>query len=120
MVVSNWDVSLAGVLDQLGLSSYLDGVLTSAGAGARKPDPVIFDRALGLADATASEAVHVGDSPSEDVAGARAAGIGAILIDRGCVQSPTGHPPTPLGGVRTIVTLQELPALLGGGPTGTI
>ena len=80
--LSNWDVSLTDVLERVGLLDLLDGVVTSAGTGARKPDPAIFERALELAGCTASEALHVGDSTAEDVAGAQAAGIPALLIDR--------------------------------------
>ena len=51
--------------------------------GARKPDPAIFDAALELAGVRApSEALHVGDTPEEDVAGAEAAGIRCLLLDR--------------------------------------
>jgi putative hydrolase of the HAD superfamily len=80
--VSNWDVSLPDVLARCGLAAVLDGVVTSAQAGARKPDPAIFEPALRLARCVASQALYVGDTPSEDLAGARAAGIPAILIDR--------------------------------------
>jgi putative hydrolase of the HAD superfamily len=80
--VSNWDVSLPEVLDRCGLGAALDGVVTSAGSGSRKPDPVIFSQALELAGCAADEAVHVGDTLEEDVAGAEAAGIRALLLDR--------------------------------------
>lgn len=80
--VSNWDCSLPEVLERCGLSAGLDGVVTSAGAGARKPDAAIFAPALELAGCAPGEALHVGDSPAEDVAGARAAGIRALLLDR--------------------------------------
>ena len=102
VVVSNWDVSLVGVLRTLGLEPLLDGVLTSAVAGARKPAPAIFEQALALAGVPAGEAIHVGDTLDEDVAGARAAGIEAVLIRRG------GRPAVP--GVRTISSLAELVA----------
>jgi putative hydrolase of the HAD superfamily len=80
--VSNWDVSLTEVLERCGLGDLLDGVVTSAGAGSRKPDPVIFSQALEIAGCAATEAVHVGDTAEEDVAGAEAAGIRALLLDR--------------------------------------
>lgn len=80
--VSNWDVSLGEVLDRCGLGGALDGVLSSAGAGSRKPDPAIFSVALELARCAPSEALHVGDTEDEDVAGARAAGIPCLLLDR--------------------------------------
>jgi putative hydrolase of the HAD superfamily len=80
--VSNWDCSLAEVLEGCGLGHALDGVVTSAAAGARKPDPAIFAPALRLAECEPGEALHVGDTPEEDLEGAHAAGIPALLIDR--------------------------------------
>jgi putative hydrolase of the HAD superfamily len=80
--VSNWDFSLPEVLDRCGLDGALDGVVTSAEVGARKPDTAIFARGLELAGCSAAEALYVGDSPEEDLEGARAAGIRALLIDR--------------------------------------
>jgi putative hydrolase of the HAD superfamily len=82
IAVSNWDFSLARVLARCGLKGMLDGTVTSAEAGARKPDPAIFAVALELARCRPDEALHVGDTPEEDVAGARAAGIRPLLIDR--------------------------------------
>ncbi len=82
VVVSNWDVSLDEVLSRCGLAPLLDGVVTSAGAGSRKPEPRIFGVALELAGCEPAEALHVGDTAEEDLAGARAAGIRALLIDR--------------------------------------
>ena len=100
VVVSNWDVSLHGVLRALELEPLLDGILTSAGAGSRKPAPAIFEQALALAGAGPEETVHVGDSLDEDVAGARNAGIEPVLIRR--QSGPV------VRGVRTISSLAEL------------
>jgi len=102
-VVSNWDVSLHEVLHALELEPLLDVVLTSAEVGARKPSPALFERALSLLRAGADDAIHVGDSLEEDVAGARAAGIEPVLVRR------DGGTPTP--GVRTISSLAELGSL---------
>lgn len=82
VVVSNWDISLNGVLEGCGLAPLLDAVISSAEAGSRKPDPGIFATALELAGCEATEALHVGDTEEEDCEGARAAGIRALLIDR--------------------------------------
>jgi putative hydrolase of the HAD superfamily len=82
VTVSNWDCSLPRVLDGCGLGELLDGTITSAEVGARKPDPAIFERALELAGCEPGEALHVGDTAQEDVTGARAAGIRPLLIDR--------------------------------------
>jgi HAD superfamily hydrolase (TIGR01549 family) len=80
--VSNWDCSLAEVLARVGLGQRLDGVVTSAQAGARKPDPKIFEPALELAGCEPERALHVGDTEAEDRAGAAAAGIDSLLLDR--------------------------------------
>ena len=80
--LSNWDCSLPDVLARCGLAGFLDGVVTSAVVGARKPDPAIFAAALEVAGCEPSQALHVGDTPAEDVEGARAAGIAALLIAR--------------------------------------
>jgi putative hydrolase of the HAD superfamily len=80
--VSNWDVSLSEVLGRCGLDGSLDGVVSSAAAGARKPDPAIFAPALELARCEPAEALHVGDTPEEDAAAARAAGIPHLIVDR--------------------------------------
>jgi putative hydrolase of the HAD superfamily len=100
VVVSNWDLSLHGVLRELGVRAAIDGVLTSAEAGARKPSPAIFEQALALAGVPARAAVHVGDSLAEDVAGARAAGIEPVLVRR------DGSPGPP--DVRTVASLAQL------------
>jgi putative hydrolase of the HAD superfamily len=82
VAVSNWDFSLPSVLERCGLGELLDGAVSSAVAGARKPDPAIFALALELAGCGPEEALHVGDTLEEDVVGARAAGIRSLLIDR--------------------------------------
>jgi putative hydrolase of the HAD superfamily len=82
-VVSNWDCSLRSVLADLGLAGALDAVVVSAEAGAAKPDRRIFETALARVRVRPQNALFVGDSLETDVAGARAAGIRALLLDRG-------------------------------------
>ena len=60
--VSNWDCSLDEVLARCGLRSGLDAVITSAEAGARKPDPAIFAAALEAGGCAPAEVLHVGDT----------------------------------------------------------
>ena len=101
-VVSNWDVSLHGVLRETGLAAHIDAVLTSAEEGAGKPGAEIFQRALArLGDVPAADAMHVGDDVESDVRGAQAAGIPAVLVDR----SALGPVPP---GVRVVRSLTEL------------
>ena len=73
-VVSNWDVALLGYLEGLGLARHFVTVVTSAEAGAPKPDPRIFELALERLRVPPSRALHVGDSEADEV-GARAAGM---------------------------------------------
>jgi putative hydrolase of the HAD superfamily len=73
-VVSNWDIALWGYLEQLGLADHFVTVVTSAEAGAPKPDPRIFELALERLRVCPERALHVGDSEADEV-GARAAGM---------------------------------------------
>jgi putative hydrolase of the HAD superfamily len=68
-VVSNWDISLHDRLASLRIP-----VVTSAEAGARKPQPEIFRLALERLGVAPERALHVGDS-GDDEDGARAAGL---------------------------------------------
>lgn len=91
-VVSNFDQRLHGLLEQLELAPLIDTVVVSSAVGAAKPDPRPFERALELLELPAAAAWHIGDSP-EDEAGARAAGLHCVLIQR---KQPAGTP----GGTR--------------------
>jgi putative hydrolase of the HAD superfamily len=73
-------------LELLGIGPLLDFVLISGEFGVEKPDPAIFREALRRGQAAPDQAVFVGDSPDHDVAGARAAGIRAVWLNR------TGRP----------------------------
>jgi putative hydrolase of the HAD superfamily len=99
-VVSNWDVSLHDVLERTGVRPLVDAVVVSAELGVAKPDPAIFHAALQRLGASADGAVHVGDSLEHDVAGARAAGIDAVLVARNGAVAPAG--------VRAVRSLAEL------------
>ena len=99
-VVSNWDVSLHDVLERTGLRPLVDAVVISAELGAAKPDPAIFRAALERLGAAADDAIHVGDSVVHDVAGARAAGLEAILVARDGARPPAG--------VRVVASLDGL------------
>jgi putative hydrolase of the HAD superfamily len=81
-VVANWDVSLADVLARLGLAQPFDVIVTAAAIGAAKPDARPFQAALERLGSDAASTVHVGDDPVTDIAGARAAGLSAVLLDR--------------------------------------
>jgi putative hydrolase of the HAD superfamily len=73
-VVSNWDVGLPEHLERLGTNGLFSAVVTSAEAGAAKPDPAVFQVALERLGVEAGRALHVGDE-DEDERGAAAAGM---------------------------------------------
>jgi putative hydrolase of the HAD superfamily len=103
VVASNWDCSLPEWLRRAGLWDLIDGAASSAAAGAPKPAPAVFTAALAIAGVEAHAAVHVGDSLEADIAGATAAGIRAILIQR------EGRPPA---GVEAVTSLAAVASLL--------
>ncbi|MHB1435233.1 MAG: HAD family hydrolase [Thermoplasmata archaeon] len=83
-VVTNHQVApQRAKLRELGLEGLVDQLTISEEVGAVKPDPAIFESALGTASVDASAAVMVGDSWETDVLGARQAGIRPVWFRRG-------------------------------------
>lgn len=82
-VVSNSDGSVEGVLRREGLRPHLELVLDSHVEGVMKPDPRLFRRCVERLGVEAARCAYVGDIYSIDVAGARGAGLQAVLVDRG-------------------------------------
>lgn len=70
------------LINSLGLAGYLETVVSSADVGLAKPSPSPFRRALADLGLEPHEAIFVGDTPATDIAGARAAGLRAVLLDR--------------------------------------
>ncbi len=105
-LVSNSDGTVERLLVEAGLRAPFEAVFDSALVGAEKPDPEIFRFALRRMGVLAEQAVHVGDLPSVDVAGAVAAGVAAILLDPYDV-----FPDCPAPRLRA---LAELPGFLAG------
>ena len=80
-------------IELLGIESLVDFVLVSGEFGVWKPDPRIFAEALRLGGADASDTVFVGDSAEHDIAGARAAGMRTIWVNRSGRPWSGGEPP---------------------------
>ena len=66
-------------LDRMGLGPRLDATVFSSEVGVRKPDPRIFREALERLGADPAETVFVGDRLYDDVGGAKAVGMRAVL-----------------------------------------
>jgi putative hydrolase of the HAD superfamily len=60
----------------------VDAWLSSGSHGKVKPSPTIFQAVLDLLDVRPERTVMIGDSPLDDVDGARALGMRAFLLDR--------------------------------------
>jgi putative hydrolase of the HAD superfamily len=64
------------------LASRLDAVVFSYEIGIRKPDRRIYEHALSDIAARPEDALFVGDGASDEHRGARAVGLGAVLVTR--------------------------------------
>lgn len=93
-------------LVEQGIAHYFEAWLFSDEVRLSKPAPAIFHQALTLLGATASSAVHVGDSIHSDVGGAKSIGMKAIWIKGVSAEEPKIHPDA------TITRLWELPDAL--------
>jgi len=69
-------------LKTIGLAGEVDVVCTSERIGAQKPEPRAFTVLAHELGVTPSQCLFVGDNAEHDVAGALAAGMHALLIDR--------------------------------------
>lgn len=107
-IVSNFYGNLATVCDELGLRSHLDVMVDSTDLGWTKPDPRLFQHALGALGVDAAHAAFVGDSASRDMAGARAMGMAHIWL----VGDATPLPEPCCPGDRVIRAIDDLRALL--------
>lgn len=90
-----------------GLLEHFSGWGFSDEVGAYKPDPRIFEAALGMLGADPDEAVHIGDLRRTDVAGARAMGMRSIRY-RALADDPGPGPE----GDFVLADHQELPELI--------
>jgi 2-haloalkanoic acid dehalogenase type II len=81
-IISNWPSTLEKTLERSGLRSYFSVVVGSGNVGYAKPHPQIFRIAADQMGVRPGEALYVGDSVEYDVAGARAAGMNVVLLDR--------------------------------------
>lgn len=77
-LISNWDIRLARLLDELELSELVDFQIISAEHAIEKPDKKIFEIAAQKAGCDLNEIVHVGDTFIDDVVGAVESGAKAV------------------------------------------
>jgi len=88
-IVSNIDDDyLEPMIARAGLSDLLDDWTSSEEAGSCKPHEAIYHFACAKAQRAPGEVLFVGDSPEQDIAGARAVGMTTALI-----REPDAPPP---------------------------
>ncbi len=108
-VISN-TISPGGFLDRslanAGILHYFDARIYSSGLGVAKPHPRLFEAALEALAVPAGRAAHVGDRAGADVAGAKRAGMSAVLI------RVPGRADDELPAVAPDALVDELPDLL--------
>jgi putative hydrolase of the HAD superfamily len=109
-VVSNWDSNLPRLLDKLHLTEYFDACAVSHLEGIEKPDPELFRCALRSLGAPSENSLHVGDLPELDLAGANAAGVDCVLVDRKGRLDATHRP---------LSSLEKLPVIAREGLDGS-
>ena len=104
-VITNLRGDLAPLVSRAGLDDCLDFCVNSTLVGSEKPHPPIFEEALRRASVDPVEVLHIGDQVRSDVAGARAMGMYAALLDRGGWHEP-------VDGCPKIADLSEVASLL--------
>lgn len=108
MVSNIDDDQLAHLLEVAGLAPLFDSLLSSEAAGACKPHPAIFEEALRRAGCAAGEALFVGDTLAQDIAGANAMGMRSVLIWHRDDRPPALDAARPAHVIRRIPELLEL------------
>lgn len=68
-------------LKNSGIQPYFQTITNSENAGAKKPNPIIFDCALQVANAKKAQSIMIGDCLEADVQGALSYGMDAIFFN---------------------------------------
>ncbi|HSP34596.1 MAG TPA: HAD family hydrolase [Thermoanaerobaculia bacterium] len=103
VVLSNANGKLHHLFERIGLAPYFDVMLDSSVEQVEKPDRRFFELALARSGGRAETTVHVGDLYHVDVAGARNAGLAAVLVDEADLRKDADCPR-----IRSIAELPEL------------
>ena len=111
-VASNTELSdgplVLAALERVGLDSLVDGVFASLDLGVAKPAAAFFDEVLDTLGLLPDQAVMVGDTYENDVAGAKRVGLWTVWFNPGAVACPASEP---LHDVE-IADLRALPAAI--------
>ena len=78
-------------LKNSGIHSYFKTITSSEEVGVKKPNPVIFRRALEKADVEKEESLMIGDSFEADILGAEASGMKTLFYNYREEKVPKGY-----------------------------
>jgi HAD superfamily hydrolase (TIGR01509 family) len=107
-LVSNIDDDqLTHLMELAGLAELFDSMLTSEQARSCKPDPAIFAEAVRRAGCDPDQALFVGDTLAQDVAGANRAGLRSVLL-----WHRDDRPPAPEPGAEPAHVIRNIPEVL--------
>lgn len=106
------DADVQTLVDNAGLRSYFDFVLSSAAVGIRKPNPRIFEAALTNWQLQPKQVAMVGDTLGADILGARNAGLYSIWLTRRADTPANRDHADTITPDASIETLSDLPELL--------
>jgi putative hydrolase of the HAD superfamily len=95
-------------IDGSNLAGFFETIVISGDHGFGKPDRRIFQLALERLKVAPHEAVMIGDSLTRDIAGARAAGLRTVWINRYHRTLTDSHPVPDI----ELIDLRDLPTLL--------
>ncbi|TDW47054.1 putative hydrolase of the HAD superfamily [Flavobacterium sp. 270] len=76
-------------INNAALGGYFTTITNSELAGVKKPNSIIFDYALNLAQTTKENSIMIGDDLDADVNGALNAGLDAIFFNDKKIEAPT-------------------------------
>ncbi|HEX8326209.1 MAG TPA: HAD family hydrolase [Hymenobacter sp.] len=112
VVTNNRTTEQIEKLEYLGMTPFVDALITSEEVGAAKPNPRIFEAALQRLQAQPEQAVLVGDNWQADVLGASASRIRPVWLNRFGAGRPLPHVTEitgfePLAGVLGLITGTE-------------
>jgi HAD superfamily hydrolase (TIGR01549 family) len=96
-------------LASLDIHDHFDAIVYAGYDAPAKPDPAPFNEVLDTLDVSPEQTIHVGNSLTSDVAGAKNAGVRAAWLANGSEVTPDSESPEP---DYVLTTMAELPDLL--------
>ena len=82
-IVSNAARHSEHLVDRFGFRGRVSATAMSWSVGALKPDPLLYQAALGALGVVPGETAYVGDGGDHELRGARRLGLRTVLVERG-------------------------------------